>query len=150
MKKAKINSEVKNGNLAVNRSLIAKTIKLFEGAEITLTIEKKFRKRSNQQNAFYWGVLIPIISELLQDATGNFFSSEETHDVLKSNCNYKELVSETTGEFTKIPISTTELTTLEWLDYVEKVEHFVFNYFSVTLPRPNEQLDLNYEDNGLY
>lgn len=147
MKKAKLDSIVKDGNLAVNRSLIAKTIKFFEGEEITITIEKKFRKRSSNQNAFYWGVLIPIISELLQDATGNFFSSEETHDVLKSNCNYKELISETTGEITKIPISTTELTTLEWLEYIEKVEHFVFDYFSVTLPKPNEQLDFNYEDN---
>ena len=145
MKKAKLDSIVKDGNLAVNRSLIAKTIKFFEGEEITLTIEKKFRKRSNNQNAFYWGVLIPIISELLQDATGNFFSSEETHDVLKSNCNYKELISENTGEITKIPISTTELTTLEWLGYIEKVEHFVFDYFSVTLPKPNEQLGIDYE-----
>lgn len=147
MKKAKLDSRVKDGNLAVNRSLIAKTIKLFEGEEIILTIEKKFRKRSNNQNAFYWGVLIPIISELLQDATGTFFSSDETHDVLKSNCNYKELISENTGEITKIPLSTTELTTLEWLKYIEKIEHFVFDYFNVSLPRPNEQLDLNYEDN---
>lgn len=150
MKKAKINSEVKNGTLAVNRTLIAKTIKLFEGEEVYLTIEKKFRKRSNNQNAFYWGVLLPIISELLQDATGNFFSSDETHEVLKANCNYKELISETTGEFTKIPISTTELNTLEWLEFIEKVEQFIFNYFSVTLPRPNEQINLDYENNGLY
>mgnify|MGYP002132962240 CR=1 FL=1 len=142
MKKAKINSKVKDGNLAVNRSLISKTIKHFEGSEIILTIEKKFTKRSNNQNSFYWVVLIPIIAELLYDSTGHFFSEEETHDVLKSNCNYKEIVSESTGEFTKIPLSTTELTTLEFMQYIEKVEHFVFNYFNVTLPKPNEQLNL--------
>ena len=143
MKKAKINSKVKDGSLAVNRSLIAKTIKHFEGAEITLTIEKKFSKRSNNQNAFYWGVILPIVSELLQNSTGHFFSIEETHDVLKSNCNYKELISENTGEITKIPLSTTELTTIEFIEFMEKVEHFVFDYFSVTLPKPNEQLNLN-------
>lgn len=147
MKKAKINSKVLNGNLAVNRSLIAKTIKHFEGAEITLTIEKKYSKRSNQQNAFYWGVLIPIISELFQDCTGTFFSEQETHEALKSNCNYKEIVSEKTGEFTRIPISTTELNKIEFSEYIEKVEHFVFDYFSVILPKPNEQLNLNYEKN---
>ena len=147
MKKAKINSKVLNGNLAVNRSLIAKTIKHFEGAEISLTIEKKYNKRSNNQNAFYWGVLIPIISELLYDCTGNFFSEQETHEVLKSNCNYKELISENTGEISKIPISTTELSTIEWIEYIKKVEHFVFDYFSVTLPKPDEQLNIDYENN---
>lgn len=136
MKKLKINSFVKDGSLAVNRDLIAKSIKAFEGAEITLTIEKKYNKRSNNQNAFYWGVLLPIIANLLKDATGHYFSQEEAHDVLKSNCNYKELVSESTGEITKIPLSTTELTTLEWLEFIEKVEHFVFDYFNVNLPKP--------------
>lgn len=149
MKKAKINSKVVNGKLAINRSLIAKTIKLLEGEEVTITIEKKFNKRSNNQNAFYWGVLIPIICELLQDATGIYFSSDEAHDVLKSNCNFKELISEATGEVTKIPITTTELTTLEWLQFIEKVEHFVFDYFSVILPKPDDQY-LENESNELY
>ena len=49
----------------------------FEGKEVTVTIERKRRMRSNNQNKFYWGVVIPIIAEL----TG--YDKDRAHDAMR-------------------------------------------------------------------
>jgi len=49
-----------------------------EGQEIDLTIEKWQDQRSMQQNRYYWGVVVKIIS----DDTGN--NPETVHEFLKA------------------------------------------------------------------
>lgn len=145
MKSIKILSRVENGKLKRNRLAVADAIKSFEGKDVEITISRKYKKRSNPQNAFYWGVTIPFFQNLFREQWGDILSETETHEVLKATCNYKEVPNPVTGEVTKIPVSTTELTTSDWMDYEHKMAQLALDYFNEILPVPNEQTTLNFQ-----
>ena len=144
MKQIKILSRVdENGNLKRNRKFIADAIKSFSGKEIEIIIKRKYKQRSTMQNAFYWGITLPFFQNLFHDAWGEIRSIEEIHEILKATCNYTEIPNPATGEVQRIPRSTTELTTSEWMDFELQMEQFARDFFNATLPKPNEQTTLN-------
>ncbi len=144
MKRIQINSSVKDGVLVTNRKHIADVIKIFEGANIIISIEKRKKKRSNNQNAFYHAVVIPIMMDAFKDAWGEYYSSVEVHEALKAKYCFKEQVNENTGEILQIPSSTTNLSTIEWEEYINKIRAFAFEWFNVTIPMPNEQITIDF------
>jgi hypothetical protein len=144
MKKIQINSSVKDGVLATNRKYISDVVKSFEGANIIITIEKRKKKRSNNQNAFYFGIVIPIMMDAFKDAWGEYYSATEVHEALKAKYCYKEQINESTGEILQIPSSTTNLSTIEWEEYIDKIRAFAFEWFNVSVPMPNEQITIDF------
>lgn len=144
MKQIKILSRVdENGNLKRNRKFIADAIKSFSGKEIEIIIKRKYKSRSLPQNNFYWGVTIPFFQNLFHEAWGEIRPIEEIHEILKATCNYTEIPNPATGEIQRIPKSTTELTTSEWMDFELQMDQFARDFFNATLPKPNEQTTLN-------
>ena len=143
MKQIKILSRVdENGNLKRNRKFIADAIKSFSGKEIEIIIKRKYKSRSLPQNNFYWGVTIPFFQNLFHEAWGEIRPIEEIHEILKATCNYTEIPNPATGEIQRIPKSTTELTTSEWMDFELQMAQFARDFFNATLPKPNEQTTL--------
>ena len=135
-------SEVKNGSLTRNRNLIKDAIETFEGKQVVIKIEKFKKKRSTQQNRFYYGVIIPIVQNCLKEA-GHIMTSESTHDLIKLKFLKETLfVNETTGEVIERIKSTTELSTSQFMDLLAEINNFTFEYFGVILPSPNDDLTL--------
>ena len=135
-------SEVKNGSLTRNRNLIKDAIATFEGKQIVIKIEKFKKKRSTQQNRFYYGVIIPIVQNCLKEA-GHVMTNESTHDLIKLKFLKETLfVNETTGEVIERIKSTTELSTSQFMDLLAEINNFTFEYFGVNLPSPNDDLTL--------
>lgn len=135
-------SEVKNGTLTRNRNLIKDAIETFEGKQVVIKIEKSKKKRSTQQNRFYYGVIIPIVQNCLKEA-GHIMTSESTHDLIKLKFLKETLfVNETTGEVIERIKSTTELSTSQFMDLLAEINNFTFEYFGVSLPSPNDDLTL--------
>lgn len=135
-------SEVKNGSLTRNRNLIKDAIATFEGKQIVIKIEKFKKKRSTQQNRFYYGVIIPIVQNCLKEA-GHIMTSESTHDLIKLKFLKETLfVNETTGEVIERIKSTTELSTSQFMDLLAEINNFTFEYFGIILPSPNDDLTL--------
>jgi hypothetical protein len=138
-----ITSEVKNGTLTRNTNLIKDAIQTFEGKQIVIKIEKAKKKRSTQQNRFYYGVIIPIVQNCLKEA-GHIMTNESTHDLIKLKFLKEALfVNEETGEVIERIKSTTELSTSQFMDLLAEINNFTFEYFGVTLPSPNDDLTLN-------
>ena len=138
-------SEVKNGSLTRNRNLIKDAIATFEGKQIVIKIEKFKKKRSTQQNRFYYGVIIPIVQNCLKEA-GHVMTNESTHDLIKLKFLKETLfVNETTGEVIERIKSTTELSTSQFMDLLAEINNFTFEYFGVSLPSPNDDLTLKLE-----
>jgi len=81
--KYEIRSNVENGILKRNRNLLIDAIKSFEGQNVIVTIEKAKKKRSNPQNAYYWGVLIGLTIEGIKNEWGEIWGIEKTHEFLK-------------------------------------------------------------------
>jgi len=135
-------SEVKNGSLTRNRNLIKDAIVSFEGKQVVIKIEKFKKKRSTQQNRFYYGVIIPIVQNCLKEA-GHIMTNESTHDLIKLKFLKEPLfVNEETGEVIERIKSTTELSTSQFMDLLAEINNFTFEYFGVTLPSPNDDLTL--------
>jgi hypothetical protein len=144
MQKITITTNVNGGNLKRNRNLIIDAIKSFEGCDILITLEKPKKKRSNPQNAFYYGVIIPIVQNCLRDA-GYLMTNEATHDLIKLKF-LKEtiLTNEETGEIVERVKSTTELSTSQFMDFVAEIRAFTNEYFETDIPEPNENLTLQF------
>lgn len=144
--KIQIKTSVTNGKLIRNRNLILEAINSYEGKELLITFEKPKKQRSNNQNAYYWGIVIVIIKSALK-STGNNLSENDVHDLLRLKF-LKETISikEETGEVIERVKSTTELTTSQFMDYIAEIQQFAAEYFDVIIPDPNENLTLNFED----
>ena len=137
-----IRSEVKNGTLTRNVNLIKDAIATFEGKQIVIKIEKFKKKRSTQQNRFYFGIVVPIVQNCLKEA-GHIMTNESTHDLIKLKFLKETLfVNETTGEVIERIKSTTELSTSQFMDLLAEINNFTFEYFGVSLPSPNDDLTL--------
>lgn len=137
-----IRSEVKNGTLTRNVNLIKDAIATFEGKQVVIKIEKFKKKRSTQQNRFYYGIVIPIVQNCLKEA-GHIMTNESTHDLIKLKFLKETLfVNETTGEVIERIKSTTELSTSQFMDLLAEINNFTFEYFGVSLPSPNDDLTL--------
>ena len=140
--KVQIITNVVNGSLKRNRSLVKEALATFENKTIRLTIEKATKKRSNPQNAYYWSVIIPIFRNAIKNEWGEVWGVEKAHETLKSKFNYTEKVNENTGEILNVVKSTTENTTTQQEEYHEKIRQFVREWFNVEIPLPNEHLTL--------
>lgn len=143
MKQIKILSRIDDaGIIRKNRKLLADAFKHFAGKEIEIVIKRKYKQRSNSQNAFYWSCTLPFFQQLFNEAWGEIRPIEEIHEILKATCNYAEIPNPATGEIQRIPRSTTELTTSGWMDFELQMQQFARDFFNATLPQPNEQTTL--------
>src|SRR3990172_2997170 len=98
MKKFEIITSIVNGKIKRNAKTVISAFKSFEGKNLVLIFKPLRKTRSISQNAYYWGVVIPIWQNILQSEWCEFYSKEETHEFLKYNCNYVEKVNMGTGE----------------------------------------------------
>jgi len=134
----------KLGNLKMsNKETFIKFATSLNCKEFTISIEKRRSKRSNEQNKYYWGVVVSLMMQGLIDI-GYVMDEETTHDFIKTEFNYKILVNEETGETKKIPISTSNLTKTEFSEMIEKIKIFASEWLGVYIPDPNEQTVIDY------
>ena len=134
--KAVFHGEVREGVLDRLPDLL-RACRAVDGRKVVVTLEEAKKRRSNNQNAYMWGVVIPVITEMLRDF-GNNVSPEETHEFLKVHVG--KLIKEVTsmdGKIRRIPGTTTTLSTLEMENYLEKCRAFAAENGCV-VPLPNE------------
>jgi len=124
-----------------NQKNISKEILESGWKEFDVVIQKKRKNRSLEQSKYYWGVVVALIRERFIQL-GNDVSKEETHDYLKQEFNYKEFVNEKTSEVIRIPMSTANLTTSEFMDYIARIQKFAAEILDVYIPEPNTQLEI--------
>lgn len=135
---------ITQGELKIHRRKdFLRNLSLLGDCRISLTVKKTYRKRSNPQNAFYHGVVVQILQECLQDATGEPYTAAQAHETLKKECNFKEIVNKTTGEVGHVTSSTKTLTTTEFEEYLERCRQWIYDWFQVDVPMPNEQTKLD-------
>nr|WP_315026021.1 hypothetical protein [uncultured Chryseobacterium sp.] len=144
MKVIEIDTRISEGQFRINKDLIRNAIKQFEGKDIKIVFKRNYKKRSNNENAFYWGVWIPILQRAILETWGEIRDANDVHEIIKLNCNYEEKINEDTGSFIRVPKSSTELNTYEWeFEFKQKIRQFALEFFNVTLPEPNEQLKID-------
>ena len=122
-----INGKVKKGAfIPADPTAFRLCFAKLEGKAVEVVVRKKKKHRSGAQNAYYWGIVIDIIS----GATG--FTPQESHDAMRF-----KFLTDMTGELPKVK-STAELTTVEFLDYVAQIQQWASEFLGVYIPDPNE------------
>lgn len=140
------NGKVKeNGKLHINnRMQFLKDILCFLGKDITLTIERKKRKRSLSQNAYFHGVVVPMCREGFIDVGYNY-TIEETKLELKKMFAIGEKVNINTGEIRQFIKDTSGMTTSEMMDFIVEIQQWAAEFLSIVIPDPGEPLTINFE-----
>lgn len=94
------------------------------------------KNRSTQENRYYFGVVVKALSEL----TG--FNPDEMHEILKHKFLKKSVwitnIEKGTVEEVVITQSTTELTTVEFENYLAKIRQWAGEELNCPIPLPNE------------
>ena len=98
-----------------------------EGRRVFVTVKNYAKNRSNEQNSYYWGVVIYIISDELG------YTSEEAHEAMK----FLFLRIRNDGKPDTVR-STTELTTVEMEEYIDNIRRWASIEMNIYIPEPNE------------
>ena len=97
-----------------------------EGEEVEVTVKRPRKHRSGAQNAYIWGIVYALISE----ETG--FTTQEVHDAMRV-----KFLTDMTGVMPRVK-STTELSTVEMMDYIAQIQQWASEFLGVYIPDPNE------------
>jgi len=139
------NGKIKDtGKLHINnRVQFLKDILVFLGKDITITIEKKKRKRSLSQNAYLHGVVIPMCREGFL-AVGYKYSIEETKTDLKRMFAVYDKVNKNTGEIREYIKDTSDMTTSEMMDFIADIQRWGAEFLSIVIPDPGQPIQIEF------
>ena len=109
----------------------------------TVSIEKCKKKRSVEQNSSYWMLRVQPITDWLREK-GNQVTTEDVHYFLKAKfLGYK--IVKINGKDCKVLRSTTELSTMDFMNYMEDIAiHFA--ELGLVLNEPNQK---DFPDNNV-
>lgn len=124
---------------ASNRQLLNETLDNLPLGDYVITITPNRKTRSNQQNAYLWGIVYPAVLFGLQDAGWEIIDEEQVHEYCKQAFAAREVINKDTGEVLSLPNSTARMQTAEFNVYVDKIKAFAFEYLNITIPEPNEE-----------
>jgi NinB protein len=111
-----------------------------DGKQVIVSIREVKRRRSNNQNAFYWGVVVEMVTQMFRDA-GNYVDPEDVHDFLKLRVGkLAQVIVTPDGEVVKSIGSTAKLSTVEFEMYIEKIRAWAAG-FDLLIPLPNETIN---------
>lgn len=116
---------VKGKLLLEDREYFDNHIRSLDG-DVQVIVRKPIKQRSNQENRYYWGVVVKLLSE----HTG--YSDDEMHDALRM------LFLKDHAEGLPTLKSTASLSTVDFEDYMSKVRQWASQELQVYVPEPNE------------
>lgn len=111
-----------------NLPVFMNEVNRYEGKEGFVTISDYKSTRSNKQNAFYWGIILNILSS----ETGN--DPETIHEVLKDKFLGEPILIG--KETMRTRRSTTSLSTKEFEEYMENIKRWAASELEIVLPDP--------------
>ncbi len=153
-------ARIKDGKLyIVNRAQFDEQVILFGDKELEIIVRKKRRIRSPNMNRYYWAEVVKKVQQGLKE-TGDRLTLSETdewikevfetitkeqaHEFLKDRFIDKIEVDEDTGEIAKKKITTTNMTTSEFQDYIATIVQFAAENLNIQILMPGEQSQMDY------
>ncbi len=101
-----------------------------------------YKQRSLPQNSFYHGVVVPMVYAGLKDAGFTVRHEDDAHDIMKRL--FLTVREEKNGLAVERVRSTTELSTTEFIEYIQMIQVWAMDYLNVSIPNPGEQTEIDY------
>jgi hypothetical protein len=104
---------------------------------------KSIKKRSNNQNRYYWGQVIPLVKDGLRAAGYNEVKSkDDAHEVIKALFLKRPIKSDKNDDEIIISGSTATLTTLKFMELIADIQQWAASYLNITIPDPGQALPM--------
>lgn len=127
--------DVQHGNIILADTLTEK-LKNLPDSRYKITI-KKHNKRSLSQNAYYHGVIVPIVKDGLREAGfDGIKTDEDAHEAIKYLFLQKTIKNSLNGESIELLGSTKELSTTEFIQFVADIQKWAAEYLNTIIPDP--------------
>lgn len=137
---SKIEIEIISGYIASD-SALRRVIAMKRDGRYEVEIKEKREKRSLGQNAYFHGVLCPIVLDGLRDAGWDEFEDlEDVKDYLKGLFARVSTVNKKTGEIITRIQKTSKMTTVQFMEFCDKIIKWGAEWLGVIIPYPNEYL----------
>jgi hypothetical protein len=145
--KLEITTSVVNGLFKRNRNLVLNAIKTFNNKDVVISFSKPKKNRSNNQNRYYWGLVLPLIQNGLLEATGELRSVDNIHYkiLLPLFAPTNEIVNKDTGECITERLTSSDLTTTQFCEYILEIQKWSAEFLGIDIPSSNEDNMLNFE-----
>lgn len=137
---------VVDGQLKIsNRRGFDEDMRAFDGYRLLISVKRYHKQRSLKQNAYYHGCIIPYVQGGLLDMgfEKHILGAETVHDMLKNKF-LKEDVPVESGEFITLVKSTSDLSTVEFMDYIDEIKKWAAEFLNINIPDPGEQGQFDY------
>lgn len=143
--KIQIQTSVDSGRFKRNRNLILKAINSYEGKNVLITFEKPKKSRSNNQNAYYWGIVLNIVQQGLLEATGELRSNNDIHYniLLPMFAPTNDITNLDTGEIVSERMTSSNMSTTQFMEFILDIQKWGAEFLNIDIPNPNEQEMLN-------
>lgn len=102
----------------------------------SVEIKKTRKKRSNDQNAWLWGCIYPMLLQGLNEAGWEFTDEEQVHEFFKRQMTADKVINKHTGEIIEFPKSTASMDTVAFSSYCEKLREYAREYLEIEIPDP--------------
>lgn len=122
---------------APTRLKIAALLARFVGKSIRIEVSLYRKRRSDAQNSYYYGVIIPTVTRALRD-WGNDVDEDDTHQYLKDHVGkLGKLIMEPSGESKKLIPSSADLKVDEFSEWMERIWAWAASK-GITIQSPTE------------
>lgn len=127
---------------STDRPLFLSQISKERNKSVVIRVKVSGKQRSCWQNNYYYGVVVNLIREAISEEWGEPMTKDDVHTLLKQQCNWVEKFSQQTGESIRVAATTTNLSTVEFEEYLERCRRFALEFFNLEIPLPNEQTEI--------
>lgn len=137
-----------DGAIAIPKRARKEIGQAFAGQNVEVVIKKLRRSRSNQQNRYYWGVVVAMVLQALHDLgnqdlkPGHPDSANIVHEFLKQKFLPPVIASDAHGQELRLPPSTRKQNTAEMMDYISEIQMWAVEFLNVVIPDPGEQMEM--------
>ena len=102
-----------------------------KGKIVEITAERQSRRRSNEQNCYYWGVVLKMIADYC-----GYFGRDEMESLHAELC--RRFIPGPRHGRLQLPKRTSGLSTVEMNEYMESIRVWAANELNLYIPEPNE------------
>lgn len=143
-----LRATITNGKLefTASRTWVKERLKLLRDGDYTVEIKKYRKPRSQPQNAYLHGVLIPCFREALNEVGYDEVKNDEQAKlIMKSMFLRRSVTNKETGEVLEFIQDTSALNTVEMATLYEDVWKFAAENLNYVIPSPNSQTEIDYQ-----
>lgn len=117
--------------------------------DIVIDISVKKKVRTLSQNAYYRALLRIILRHIQKNGEPpEDLDTDDLHHLFCMKFHYYEITNEETGEITKFPRKTRNMSTEEFGEMIEHIKRWTVDHLKLYLPEPGEEFQLfNMENN---